>query len=118
MSELIERCKERLEKNITVWCDWKDDIIELINKAEAAEATLQDSALLHAAMLRGTVPRLSWRQLCHLSGEVYNGEEAQLAEIVRLREELKAAEASGEPEQPVTNAYRRELWQQRMLKNE
>jgi len=37
MSELIERCKERLEKNITVWCDWKDDIIELINKPMPAE---------------------------------------------------------------------------------
>ena len=32
--ELIKRCKERLAKNITVWCDWEGDIIELFNNDE------------------------------------------------------------------------------------
>jgi len=68
-------------------------ITDLETKLAAAEGTLNDPNLLHLAMLRGTVPKLSWRQVCHLSGEVYNGEEAQLSEIVRLREVLEAAEA-------------------------
>lgn len=54
----------------------------------ALQTGLQDPENVLACMLRGTIAKLSWRSMCSLTGEVLNGEDVQLSEIVRLREEL------------------------------
>lgn len=65
------------------------------NRAAAVEAqlaeiadTLKDPEAVLSMMLKGTVANIGWRRQCHLTGEVLNGEDVQLAEIVRLREQL------------------------------
>lgn len=55
-------------------------------------AKLQDPAAVHAGMLSGRIARPTIRQLVHLTGSVPNGEDAQLAEIARLRERVKELE--------------------------
>lgn len=64
-----------------------------IAELEAGIAQLKDPTSVHLAMLRGDVAMPSWRLLCHVTGEVPNGEDALLSEIVRLRE---AARVGGE----------------------
>ena len=69
-------------------------VCKLQAENERLKESLLDSTVVHAAMLRGTIAKISWRQHCHLTGEVFNGEEAQLAEIIRLRERAERAEAA------------------------
>lgn len=57
-------------------------------------AKLQDPAAVHAGMLAGRIARPSIRQLVHLTGSV-PAEDAQLAEIAALREQVKELEAFG-----------------------
>lgn len=64
------------------------EVIELREKL----SKLSDINLIHAAILRGELPMITWRQHCAISGPVPNTEEVQLAEIVRLRQRLAEIE--------------------------
>jgi len=96
----LERLKLATKTNKNL--DWFTELIlELVTRAEAAEAELDtvkkalaDPTNVHAFMLSGRIAKISWRQHCHLTGEVLNGEEVQLAEIVRLRERVMELECT------------------------
>lgn len=55
----------------------------------ALVAKLQDPTAVYVAMLRGEIAKITWRQMVHLSGPVPNTADEALAEIVRLRAEVK-----------------------------
>lgn len=76
--------------------DWLKRAADEIESLQAQLASYKNSANVHASMLTGRIATISWRQHCHITGGVLNSEDAQLAEIVKLREEL--AEAKGEIE--------------------
>jgi hypothetical protein len=68
-------------------------LAESLAELERTKISLRDPAFVHAMMLRGEIAQIGWRNTCHLTGEVLNGEDMQLAEIVRLREELERLRA-------------------------
>lgn len=84
------------------WMDWKTDWTHH-DKAKAmgfpveyavAQSALNEPGKVYHAMLRGEIPKLTWRQMVHLSGPVPNTADEALAEIARLREELQAAKSA------------------------
>lgn len=83
------------------WMDWKTDWTHH-DKAKAmgcpveyavAQSALDEPGKVYHAMLRGEIPKLTWRQMVHLSGPVPNTADEALAEITRLRGEVKSGEA-------------------------
>lgn len=83
------------------WMDWKTDWTHH-DEAKArgfpveyavALSALNESGKVYYAMLRGEIPKLTWRQMVHLSGPVPNTADEALAEITRLRGEVKGLEA-------------------------
>ncbi len=93
------------------WMDWKTDWTHH-DKAKAmgypveyavAQSALNEPGKVYHAMLRGEIPKLTWRQMVHLSGPVPNTADEALAEIVRLRSEVKELKADPVPAPAVPN---------------
>jgi len=93
------------------WMDWRTDWTHH-DKAKdmgfpveyaVAQSALNEPGKVYYAMLRGEIPKLTWRQMVHLSGPVPNTADEALAEIARLREELKAAKQQQKEDKVLPN---------------
>jgi hypothetical protein len=69
------------------------EVDRLRAEVEKLLESLRDPNFVHTIMLRGVIAPIGWRRTCHLTGEVPNGEDVQLAEIVRLRQEAESLRA-------------------------